>query len=370
MADAPATVTDCGSLPAPGTWQEVWLPQSFLNDQRLETSGVAVDPYDQSVYVAAGSYTNGGSSGTGVYKSVDCGASFALASTGAMSQEVAGGDPWVLLDDPTNAGVLYAVVGYGSYGLYKSTDHGVDWALLDTDPTKATKSSMGFVQAIGMMPTQTQDLVVTFHSNCSSPMSALCLSQSSDGGGTWTVFNGPPGASGWTEAATIGYLAPKTYLYLGGVLGYTNDGGLTWTAPSFVDSMGKPMTPGAQESYAGSFDHGPDGTVYLATPGGVFASQGSTPGQSWALLANSPQSTIVVDDGVSLYATNTWSGNGQYGNGDGQVFWTAPLAQPTQWTKMKAPASPRGGYEFAYDSAHHILYSANMIGGLWRLVTR
>jgi hypothetical protein len=81
IAPPPPIATACdadGGLGPVGVWQPLWLPQSFLPDQKLETSSVAVDPYDQAVYVAAGSYTNGGNSGTGVYRSSDCGATFQL----------------------------------------------------------------------------------------------------------------------------------------------------------------------------------------------------------------------------------------------------------------------------------------------------
>ena len=93
-------------------------------------------------------------------------------------------------------------------------------------------------------------------------------------------------------------------------------------------------------------------------------------GTQWTQLANSPNADCLIDDGTYLYASDTWAGNGQYGNGDGQVFWRAPLDDLTSWTQMPSPDSPRGSYEFAYDKLPPHRLSANMVGGLWRLVTQ
>ncbi|HSY22533.1 MAG TPA: hypothetical protein VK841_10490, partial [Polyangiaceae bacterium] len=115
---------------------------------------------------------------------------------------------------------------------------------------------------------------------------------------------------------------------------------------------------------------GPDSALYVGTASGIFRSTSTSLGTQWTQLANSPNADCLIDDGTYLYASDTWAGNGQYGNGDGQVFWRAPLGDLTSWTQMTSPDSPRGSYEFAYDKIHHIVYSANMIGGLWRLVTQ
>jgi hypothetical protein len=58
-----------------------------------------------------------------------------------------------------------------------------------------------------------------------------------------------------------------------------------------------------------------------------------------------------------------------------------PLSSPTAWRQMPdSICGPplgsfdneacRGSNEMAYDSVHHVVYSANWHAGLWRLVTR
>jgi hypothetical protein len=83
-------------------------------------------------------------------------------------------------------------------------------------------------------------------------------------------------------------------------------------------------------------------------------------------LANSPSVTQIIDDGVSLFASNNL--------GQTAPFWTAKLANTTAWMQMPdkicVGSVCRGSNELAYDSVHHVVYSANWGSGLWRLVTR
>jgi hypothetical protein len=356
----PPVATPCdadGGLGPVGVWQPIWLPQSFLPDPKLETSSVAVDPHDQAVYVAAGSYTNGGDSGTGVYRSSDCGATFQLASTGMDSMQVASGDPWVLRADASVPGTIYLVVGYGAPGgLYESTDRGANWNQLAISPWEPANMPLT-PQALGMSPSSDKTLALSFHDDCTSPYSALCFGVTTNGGATWSAINGPTlSTSGWQEAASLSIVADDTLLYLGassGTVSYSNDNGGTWSTPTFTTSSGAMILPQIGESYGGSTYFGPDGTLYVATASGIFRSSGASLGTQWTQVKNSPNADCLIDDGTYLYASDTWTGNGQYGNGDGQVFWRAPLNDLTSWTQMTSPDSPRGSYEFAYDKIHH-----------------
>jgi hypothetical protein len=47
-------------------------------------------------------------------------------------------------------------------------------------------------------------------------------------------------------------------------------------------------------------------------------------------------------------------------------------ADPTTWSVIPPPPPPadaEGGKALEYDETHHLLYSSNVSGGLWRLVT-
>jgi hypothetical protein len=390
-ADAGKLVHPCGDLPAAGAWQNI-SPPAFASPTNMETLAVVVDPSDGSVYAAAGNKTNGGNGGTGVYKSTDCGATFALVSTGTNGDKLASGDPWAMLVDPDHPGTLYINNGYGNDPtIYRSTNGGVDWTALNPDPQQVTGSGLPFVQAIAMDPHDSAHLAVTFHVNCGSPYTPWCFSQSSDGGATWHLFNGPvsvPGFTigGWTEASSISILGASAYIVLSPAgVHYTGDGGATWTlVVASIDYT----------SYGGSTHILPDGTLYVGNSGGSIYESASAAGHdppfaiyqapslpvpmprlpyetglspAVTALAGSPQVTQIIDDGVSLFASN----NLQYGT---PIFYTAALASPTVWTPMPdsicANGACRGSNEMAYDGAHHIVYSANWGAGLWRLITR
>ncbi len=376
-----------------GMWQDI-SPAAFYMPVNLETLAVAVNPMDETVFAAAGNVTNGSSCpagttcpsvGTGIFKSSDCGATWSRVSStnpGSDSANLLTGDPWALLIDPVDPSVMYMDNGYGnSPTIYKSTNGGVDWTALNPDPAKAVGAPYPFVQAIAMDPYDHEHLAVTFHANCAAPYNALCLSESTNGGDTWIEFNGPSSIPGWTitgwiEGASVSILGPTQYVFVSGAgIWYTGDAGATWTQVA-AQSL--------QSSYAGGTHIVPDGTLYIGGGSDVLFSPPapmSTPPfaigsgkPSVMMLAHSPGVSVITDDGVSLFASQT-------GGATAQAFWTAPLSNPTAWQQMPdSICGPtlgsfdneacRGSNEMAYDSVHHVIYSANWHAGLWRLVTR
>jgi hypothetical protein len=345
----PIMVKACDGLPAAGQWENI-TPPPFKNPTNMETLAVVVNQLDQTVYAAAGNKTNGGNSGTAVWKSTDCGATFTSVTTGMNKDKLLSGDPWAMMIDPSNPNTLYINNGYGNDPtIYKSTNAGVDFTALSPHPTWKTGS---FVQAIAMEPGNPQHLAVTFHSTCEAPYNGLCLSRSNDGGATWQVFNGPTQLTGWQEAATISVLGPTSYIYAATSGGwYTPDEGKTWT---------KAISDTFYASYAGSTDLAPDGTMYLGGANNVYHSTSNPVGQTWTKIDGSPRTTVVLDDGISLYASASWA--------DSNPEYTAKLNAPATWTQMKHTG--RGANQLAYDKSHHIVYAANWGNGLWRLVTR
>ena len=148
-------------------------------------------------------------------------------------------------------------------------------------------------------------------------------------------------------------LGPKSYLFASAGAWFTGDAGQTWT---------KVVADSFNAAYPGSTVLAPDGTLYLTGTGAVYASHSNPLGSTFAAIANSPRASVITHDGVNLFASNAW--------GSPQPNWSAPLANPSIWTHMPSPAMSRGSNQLAYDSGHHIVYSANWGAGLWRLVTR
>jgi len=374
--DAAVVVRTCKDLPAPGHWELISPPEISM-PSNMEAYGVAVSPSDQIAYATGGNKTDGGDGGPGVLRSTDCGATWAVVSTGTNADKLRTGALWAVIIDPSNSQTLYVPNGYGNNPtIYKSIDGAVNWSPLNPDP-EHTLTLTNFVQAIALDPRNPKHLAVTFHDTCKAPHTPLCFSQSTDAGATWHVFDGPtsvPGTTitGWEEGASISVLGTSSYLFTA-VAGtwYTADGGAHWT---------QLVVQAVYGAYGGTNHIGPDGTLYMAgnkmyvSP----AAPASDPpfaiatGQKPTALANSPSTTVMIDDGVTLFASLTSSTSMH-------PFWTAPLAAPTTWTQttdticghgMVPSGNCRGSNQLAYDSAHHIIYSANWGAGLWRMVTR
>jgi hypothetical protein len=381
----------CGALSTViGQWQNV-APSQFTSPVNMETYVVAVNPEDETVFAAAGNVTNGGacpsgmscpSHGTGVYKSSDCGSTWAKVSTGTKSANFNNGGLWALVIDPVIPQTMYVANGYGSDPtIYRSMDGGVNWVELSPDSAHVVgnQSSVPSVQDVAIDPYNHLHLAVSFHENCSAPYNPLCLSQTTDGGNTWKEFNGPSSIPGWTitgwmEGSSLSILGATAYIFTSPAgTWYTGNGGTTWK---------QIIAQGFTGNYPGSTHIASDGTLYIgatnnnspiniaysrpdmdASP--PFALAVGTPAVS--ALANAPPSTVIIDDGINLYAANT-------GGTPTQPFWTAPLSNPTAWKQMPdhicGPLICRGANQMAYDSVHHIVYSANWGAGLWRLAAR
>jgi hypothetical protein len=149
-------------------------------------------------------------------------------------------------------------------------------------------------------------------------------------------------------------LGSSKYLYActGNGAWFTGDGGQSWSQPITVSILGA----GAHRT--------PDGSWYIGTSQGIYQSAiGPDVGKTWTTIPNSPITSVLTDDGVTLFASYAWN----YG---GQPIYTAPLSNPKTFTQMKTPTMGRGANAFAYDASHHILYATTHSFGIWRVVMR
>jgi hypothetical protein len=337
-------------LPAGGQWQNV-TPPAAMSDVNPGTSAIAVRPdYPSTVYA--------GSNGKGIFRSVDCGATWAVVSTGAHASDMASGNAWSMAIDPVAPDTMYVVEGYGSSGLWKSTNAGVDWDNVLTDPTvTAAFYAKGFITGVNIDPTNHLHLVVESHGDCAS--GHLCSAESLDGGATWKLIDmGSVGS--WSENSSIAMVDQGTWLYCGLFSGFfrTSDEGTTWAA---VDAGG--ALPSCNY-YDPRFWQASDGRYYVpaiayAGPGLLQSAPNDT--STWSLVAGSPQATVLLPTESHLILS-----------GRDSSFWIASQSDPTTWTAFTTPAAWNGygaGVFLAYDPAHKVLYSSNWGLGLWQIVT-
>jgi hypothetical protein len=311
--------------------------------------GVAVDPQNPSIVYTSGQSKNGYGS-VGIFKSTDCGSTWNKINTGRNGAMLDSGSQWYggILIDPTNTQVMYAESGYGAGGIFKSTNGGVDWdQLLPSTSPVAMAIPNDALQDTAMDPADPKHLVGSTHANCTAPHSPNCFIESKDAGMTWHIFNGPSSVNGWLEGAGVVILGPSTFLYgtLFNGLFYTNNDGSSWT---------QVHGSGGFQMYTAA-----NGTMYLPAADGILK---STDGMNWTKIPNSPKATQIIGDGVNMYSsfTNDYSG---------KPFWTAPESDPSSWTNVNTPMLTQGATWLAYDRYHHILYSADMNAGLYRVVT-
>jgi hypothetical protein len=344
----PHVVGQCNALPAAGTW-ELISPPAWASSAKNEALGILVSPDTSGVvYAAAGDKTNGGTGGTGIYKSTDCGSTWAKVSTGTNGAALESGEAWDMAIDQHDGEILYTVNGYGSpASLFRSGNGGVDWTVLMPDGgTLANAIGGNFVQHFGVDPNDSNHVLVVFHFNCTGTYAPMCLAETTDGGANWRAFKGP--TTGWDEGAGPPIVLGKTtWVYpSGSALYYTKDGGATWE---------KVFNDGTASHYVAQ-----DGTIYL---GGNYGLLHSTDGHAWTSISGAPKATAVIGDGTSLYTAfqNDYSGKPMY---------TALMGDLAKWTNMQTPTIRQGSHSLGYDADHKVLYGAFMGGGLFRYVVK
>ena len=384
----------CNALPAAGTWENItppatdfsrWCVPDF-NPAKCGNPGVygptgPIPTYGSNAFVIdpiSGAVVLG-TAQLGMWKSMDCGATWAKANTGSLAGPgvQAGADAtlldqgrqWTMVIDPMDSQTIYTVAGYGQGGIFKSTNGGVDWTQILPTAILAVTGA-GFMEKITMDPTDHTHLLASFHTPCTgtplpgAPVDSMgnwgCMAESTSSGVDWSLTTGIPwaGLDGPGQSMT----GPKIWFYA------TNSGDGIWRTTTGGVQVG------SDPPWTKVYDGNVDGSVYTASNGVYYSGHvQSTDGITW-VDAGTPNigsyngSTPLVDDGTTLYvgsSTLPAAGGTSY-------FWTAPLggSPPLTFTLMAAPTPPMD-YGAAYvdlDRARHVLYSSNMWGGFWRTV--
>jgi len=353
-------VNPCDGLAAAGVFEEITPPAvkagigSKTSDNQTKGGpfAMAVDPVNQGTLYA-------GTLFQGVWKSIDCGANWTAIATGTNAADVNRGMNWTFAIDPTNTQVLYTNSGYGSNGLFKSTDGGVNWADIwsqKSQPELAKAFTYNFANVIAIDPLDHLHVLLTFHEACLAPHPATCISESMNGGDTWRLIDGEPSWNG-NEGQVIFFLdSSSTWLWGSQTNGFwrTDDSGKTWEA---IPKMTTSHLQGSQILRT------KDGTFFAAGADGIWRSPDGK-ASTWSLIADTgPIVGGLVTDGTTMYSSTCYFG----GFCNPRYLYSAETDGGTWAAMTTSPTLSQGG-NLGYDKAHKLLYSSNLDAGLWRVV--
>jgi photosystem II stability/assembly factor-like uncharacterized protein len=350
---------DAGSGGA-SAWENVTPPQvSLAQDagtgagQNYGTNAFVIDPTNTAtVYL--------GTSAQGIYKTTDCGATWSHVNTGRNGKTLDDGRQWTMLIDPTAPNVLYANAGYGTNGIFKSTNGGVDWdQILPADVGKNFIFG-GFVGGIAMDPSNHAHLLLWPHFNCCDDAGTCndnCVLESEDSGGSWTRLevNGGTAQEGYGMMIVADPSSPNNskHWFLAetyGGLYETTDQGVSWRI--VANAMGYAYP---------SIYTAPNGAYFVPAAFNVIESTDN--GSTWSTVMGSPGADIITGTPTTLYAGH---GGCTTVTTPFQPFTSASVGDPTKWTPLPSPAIVSGPGAMAYDPDHHLLYASACIGGFWR----
>jgi photosystem II stability/assembly factor-like uncharacterized protein len=349
----PQVVGACPTGNAPvGVWENVSPPQVDLSKptklgNNLGFKGLVMDPSDPRILYL-------GTDCEGIYKTTDCGATWTKVSTGRNAAAVSSGRNWTMLIDPVDPKVLYTVNGYGTLGVFKSTNGGVDWDQLWSDDFRKKTPYAGFVMRLAMDPNDHQHILAAFHAPC---LPGACLAETTDAGANWSLMGGDPSwvGSGWP--GEIEFLTSTTWLFGSQADGMwrSPDSGATWTKVSKI-SPGHLPAQLYRASDGGFFQGAANGLLYSAN------------GTQWDVLPGSPNNTAgLVGDGKTLYIGVGFP----YGYPGADLaykpYYTVTEKAPGKLVQMDSPTMRNGGLILALDTQHHLLYAMAGVVGLWRV---
>jgi hypothetical protein len=314
-----------------GVWENI-TPAGLVSLHKGTPGGaIVVNPKDTRVVYA------GSADGGGLFKSSDCGATFAKVNTGQHGDDLDFNRMWDIVVDPVDPETVYAVGAYGHNGLWKTSNGGVDWLNATPDDGEVGQTATGnFASIVGMDVTNHLHLVIQFHSGCGGAYAPNCQAETTDGGTTWKLLKVPGGG----EGVGVAVLDGTTWL-TGSDL--TTDGGATWKSVS--------DTAVHWQLYRST-----TGMFYVGTLHGILRSKD---GKSWELLPGFSHSVQGISgDGTNIFAGSQW----------GSPFYKIPEQDPGAFTELPATdGNDDGSYFMTYDPDHHLLYASEFQSGHWRL---
>jgi hypothetical protein len=351
----PPVLGACDSLAGEGVFEDVTPPEVKAGFGKVQDGGGAfafsVDPVNQGTIYLGTLFQR-------VWKSTDCGATWVHISTGALGEDVDSGMNWTFGIDPVEPDVVYTNSGYGTNGLYKSRNGGVDWEVVwppAAQPELAAAFTYNFANVIAMDPDDHQHILLTFHEPCLPPHNSTCIAETFDAGTTWALHDGRPEWNGG-EGQVIFFLDDdQTWLWGSQTNGFwrSGDAGATWEA---IEGMTTSHLQGSQ------LLRSPMGTWFVAGSDAIWRSPDGL-ADTWTPIPDTgPILGGLISDGTTLFASTCY-----FGGFCEQARYLRSSDDGATWSPMDIPPLSMGG-SFGYDPGHGVLYSSNLQTGFWRVV--
>jgi len=356
----PAKVNACDGLAAAGVFEEITPPMVKagigLKTPDNQTKGgpfaMAVDPVNLGTLYS-------GTLFQGVWKSTDCGANWTEIASGTSAMDVNRGMNWTLAVDPQEPETVYTNSGYGSNGLFKSSDGGVNWTDIwsgKSQPELGKAFTYNFANVIAIDPSDHHHILLTFHEACLAPHPATCIVESMDAGSTWRIIDGEPTWNG-NEGQVIFFLEnSSTWLWGSQTNGFwrSADSGKNWEA---IPKMTTSHLQGSQIVRTA------DGSFFAAGADGIWRSPDGQ-AANWKLVPDTgPIVGGIIDTGTTLYSSTCY-----FGGFCNPRYLHSPNTDGNTWTALTTSPTLSQGGNLGYDKAHKLLYSSNLDAGLWRVV--
>ena len=308
-----------------GGWTLNTGPAGIFSTNFLTTSKIAVHPTDpMTAYAAMGNVGDNAAfhTGTGIYKTTNGGVDWANVTL-ANGKDNANSWSDVVID-PNTPATVYAAIGTfysnATTGVYKSIDSGATWNLLTAFP-----HGSGTPGRISIAISKANSQVVYVSVENVSTGGVLAVDRS-DNGGT-SITNVTPanymGGQGWYDQAVIVDPANAAHVFVTGAAGagsmlFSFNSGATWTAMS----GGTGAVPHA-DHHALTFDA--SGNLIDGDDGGIFRlATASLPTVTWTDL-NANINTIQFQ-GIAIHPTDsTIACGGSQDNGTEKMIGGNPV---------------------------------------------